>query len=117
MFKRLLKISLLGLFLFYYSGSVMFYHSHLIDGFWIVHSHPFPLSKTAEGHTHTQAELVTISILSHAVFLLAAGMASLAGVKILLAVCCTVWQKFTFQNKTLLVKSLRAPPHFIEKRI
>ncbi len=112
MLRRLLKISLLGLFLFYYSGNVMFYHSHLIDGVWVIHSHPFPLSKTAEGHTHTQAELTTINILSHATFLLAATLASLVVIKFLLDVYCTVWQTFTFQNKALLIKSLRAPPTF-----
>ncbi len=110
MHKRLLKISLLGLFLFYYSGSVMFYHSHLIDGVWVVHSHPFPLSKTTEGHTHTQAELVTINILSHITLQLVTGIASLIAIKVLLGVCSSVWQKFTFQNKAFLVKSLRAPP-------
>lgn len=110
MFKHLLKISLLGLFLFYYSGSEMFYHSHLIDGVWTVHSHPFSQNKTTEGHNHTQAELVTISILSHATFLLAAGIASLIVVKFLLEVCYAEWQNISFQNIALLVKSLRAPP-------
>ncbi len=110
MLKRLLNISLLGLFLFYYSGSVMFYHSHLIDGVKVVHSHPFPLSKTAEGHNHTQAELATISILSHASLLLVASITLLLVIKFLLNVCLAVRQKFTFQNIALLVKSLRAPP-------
>jgi hypothetical protein len=36
---RLLKLSLLFLFLGYYSSITLFYHAHIVDGEVIVHSH------------------------------------------------------------------------------
>lgn len=113
MFKRLLKISLLGLFLFYYSGSVMFYHSHLIDGVKIVHSHPFPLGKTGDAHSHTAGEFATIKILSHAIFLLTTGAFSFPLIEVLLRAYNSGSRTQFYENKALLVKSSRAPPFCI----
>lgn len=110
MFRRLLKISLLGLFLFYYSGNVMFYHSHIVDGVNVVHSHPFPLGKSGKSHSHTTCEILAIKILSQNLLLLTIGALFLALLEAPLAAYISVRQTQTYTNKTLLVKSLRAPP-------
>lgn len=110
MHKQLFKISLLALFLFYYSGSLMFYHSHLIDGVKIVHSHPFPLNKTGETHSHTASEIATIKVLSHGIFLLTAAIFSFSLIEFILKALKQGNKTQHYENIAFLVKSMRAPP-------
>ena len=56
------RFLLLILFIGYYSSITLFYHTHLVNGEIIVHSHPF--SKTKQGpfqsHSHSSAAYVLI---------------------------------------------------------
>lgn len=62
--KRLLRnisaFFLLVLFMGFWSSTHLFYHTHIVDGQIIVHSHPFGNSTAG----HTGQELKLISILS-----------------------------------------------------
>lgn len=62
------------LFSWYWCSTTLFYHSHLIDGEQIFHSHPY--TGTPSSHGHTAGALQTISYLS----LLTVVLASLATV-------------------------------------
>jgi hypothetical protein len=54
--RILFLVLFLLLFGGYYAASSFFYHTHLIGGQQIVHSHPF--SDHDEGHSHSRDELV-----------------------------------------------------------
>ncbi|MDR2388342.1 MAG: hypothetical protein LBD89_00960 [Tannerellaceae bacterium] len=54
---------LIAVFAFYYANIRFFYHSHIIDGTTIVHSHIYNTANT-QGATHSQSELILISALS-----------------------------------------------------
>lgn len=60
--KRHIASFLLWLFISYTAGITLFYHSHVINGVTIVHSHPF---NKDSGHTHTSIELDIIHQLNH----------------------------------------------------
>jgi hypothetical protein len=55
-FRILILAFFLLLFGGYYAASSFFYHTHLIGGVSVVHSHPY--SDQDEGHSHSQNEFV-----------------------------------------------------------
>lgn len=61
-YKSILKLSLLLLFISYMAGITLFTHSHIVNGVTIVHSHPF---KKGVEHTHTEDGFILIDILNH----------------------------------------------------
>jgi hypothetical protein len=63
--KRIYAYCLLILFMGYYGSITLFYHSHIVLGDTIVHSHPFRSdSHGAPMHSHTDNGYVTIHILA-----------------------------------------------------
>lgn len=58
------RILLLVIFIGYSSSITMFYHTHVINGYKITHSHPFKSSqgkdKPVNKHSHTTSEYLTI---------------------------------------------------------
>ena len=67
------KISLLSrsmllvLFISYSASIMMFYHTHVVQGFLITHSHPFkiPAKKGAvENHSHSSSQYILLQHLS-----------------------------------------------------
>ena len=58
--RKLLKFFFPLLFIAYAGGSILFTHTHVVDGVVIVHSHP---GKT--GHSHSSSGLATIFSLTH----------------------------------------------------
>jgi hypothetical protein len=64
-FKTIIVYSLLILFLGYYGSITLFYHSHLVLGDTIVHSHPYwSDNQGMPSHTHSEKGYVTIQLLS-----------------------------------------------------
>ncbi|MDR2810087.1 MAG: hypothetical protein LBB84_05955 [Tannerellaceae bacterium] len=61
--KRIAALILITVFAFYYANIRFFYHSHIINGATIVHSHIYSKA-TAQTHTHSPTELKLISSLS-----------------------------------------------------
>lgn len=60
-----LKIIFLILFVCYAGSITLFFHSHIIDGVTIVHSHPYKADERGKPiHTHTGAEIQLIQNLS-----------------------------------------------------
>ena len=63
--KRVLAYSLLFIFIGYYASITLFYHSHLIHGDTIVHSHPFKTDNHgAPLHSHSDNSFITIQLLA-----------------------------------------------------
>jgi hypothetical protein len=63
--KKLLGYFLLVLFLGYYGSITFFYHSHIILGDTIVHSHPYKSGNNGIPlHSHTEKGYITIQLLS-----------------------------------------------------
>jgi hypothetical protein len=61
----LLASSLLILFLGYYGSITLFYHSHLVLGTTLVHSHPYKSDPTAKPiHSHTDEGFRTIQFIN-----------------------------------------------------
>jgi hypothetical protein len=50
---RVCKFGLLLLFIGYYGCITLFYHSHLVNGHIITHSHPYKHSSPFEKHSHS----------------------------------------------------------------
>ena len=61
--KRFIGIVLITVFTFYYVNICFFYHTHIINGVTIVHSHIHTKDHAQTG-THTESELTLISALS-----------------------------------------------------
>ena len=69
------RVFFLLLFLGYFASVTFFDHAHLVDGFTIVHSHPY--KKSADGkpmHDHNSNEYLLIHILNHFSGVLTAGL-------------------------------------------
>lgn len=63
--KRIYVSFLLLLFIGYYGSIALFYHSHIINGDTIVHSHPYRTdSHGLPLHSHTDKGFITIQLLS-----------------------------------------------------
>lgn len=60
---RILSSALLLLFLFYFSGSQLFPHTHRTNDRIIVHSHPFSGDRNNPNHSHSSSQLLHISLL------------------------------------------------------
>lgn len=55
---------LLVLFAWYWSSVTLFPHTHNVDGYTYVHSHPFSGSSNNPGHSHTPQQFQLIAHLS-----------------------------------------------------
>jgi hypothetical protein len=70
--KLFIELLVLLLFVGYYSGVTMFYHTHTVNGVTIVHSHPFLKHTDKQGHpiehSHTREGFQFIQFTSHFVF-------------------------------------------------
>ncbi len=70
--KRHLGVLLLLIYIFFYAGTNLQLHTHIIDGVTIVHSHfsvdsmPFSNSKTT--HTHDQTQITLIHTFNACIF-------------------------------------------------
>lgn len=101
-FAMLLIISMTALFV----GSNFYYHTHVIDGEEITHSHPY---SPTTSHSHSSTSLAMIDMLTHLTYLSVAVFAALFIVST---------RKFSTNTATSIFvnlniighKQLRAPP-------
>jgi hypothetical protein len=64
-FKTIISYSFLILFLGYYGSITLFYHSHIVLGDTIVHSHPYKTNGNGlPSHSHSEKGYITIQLLS-----------------------------------------------------
>ncbi len=116
---KILKYSLLVLFIGYYGSITLFTHTHIVNGVVITHSHPynfFKCEKNEQGeriplHHHTKNEYVLIHTLSHfltIVFFFSTGIKAVEKVlvKYILKKVDPVFLHFHF----LFANGFRAPP-------
>lgn len=106
--KNIISLLLITLFVWYYAGTTMCYHTHIVNGVKIVHSHPFPNST----HSHSTASYQIISHFAH-IMIFAIVFALLA--KIFRKTFIILGTKIECYHDTFNVSliSLRAPPYFI----
>jgi len=109
-----IKHFLLFLFIGYYVNSTFFYHSHIIDGVRIVHSHFYWPNKNSKDkpvkHTHTRDEFFTINIISNFSTTPLSGTAALTITLILLYQLLIPLKTKIQEGVTFFNYSLRAPP-------
>jgi hypothetical protein len=105
--KQIVALILMTVFAFYYANICFFYHSHIVNGTTIVHSHMY--SKTSAG-THTISELTLISALSVFHSLQANVCSAGSSVFFILQICILPFQGEKFISTPVACISLRAPP-------
>jgi hypothetical protein len=67
--NKVFKYCLLTLFIGYYGSITLFYHSHIVLGETIVHSHPYKTGSNGYPlHSHTDKGYITIQFLSFFAF-------------------------------------------------
>jgi hypothetical protein len=97
------------IFALYYANICFFYHSHIINGVTIVHSHMHHKAHAQTG-THSSSELTLISALSAFQTLQAnLGFAAL-GIFLLLQAAIRPFFEKRIISRTVIYASLRAPP-------
>ncbi|MDR2621879.1 MAG: hypothetical protein LBC48_04770 [Dysgonamonadaceae bacterium] len=110
--RQIIGHILLVIFVFYYANVCFFYHSHIINGVTIVHSHIHSKAHAQTG-THSGGELTLIAALSSfqspQVNLFLVGL----GIFLLLQAMIRPYFKDRIIPKTVACISLRAPPYFI----
>lgn len=112
--QSLLPLVLGVLFVTYYGGTSMFYHSHSVDGVTVTHSHPFQKGATDDAsnttHHHTKDALQLIQLLNQTTWE-ASSTPLLVPAPAYLEICTQ--QPVTvecFKTHHLRYLSLRAPP-------
>ena len=107
--KRALAAFLLALFVYHVASTGFFWHTHIINGRYIIHSHLYPGTASSPGHEHSTAQFQLIDVLS---LLLAMGI-SVAMLSHFLRerTIVRIVASSYFPNRLyLLPYSLRAPP-------
>ena len=62
--RKFTGIALAVVYAFFFASTTLFYHSHQLADFKLVHSHPF----TSGGHSHTAGQIILIDIVDSAVY-------------------------------------------------
>jgi hypothetical protein len=110
--KQIISRILIVIFAFYYANICFFYHSHIINGVTIVHSHIHPKSHAQIG-THSASELTLISVLS--AFQSFQATLCFVGLGIFLLFQVSILPLYEKRPvlKPVFCTSLRAPPSFV----
>ena len=102
------------LFVAYYFSVTLFYHSHVINGKEIIHSHFYLSANNIAGepvnHAHTQNELFTLQIISQFVTIVVVVGLFLNVIRILLNEYLIPLSESIHKIGSLPGCSLRAPP-------
>jgi hypothetical protein len=102
----------MAIFAFYYVNICFFYHSHIINGVTIVHSHIHAQNHVRAG-THSAGELTLISALSAFQSLQAALCSAGLGIFLLLQVLAPPLCRERIILRPSVRLSLRAPPSLL----
>jgi hypothetical protein len=109
--KKIISLFLLTLFVGYYGSVTLFFHTHVINGVTIVHSHIH-----AEKHHdtqnggHTQQSITLIAQISHFCYVDFSGECVLKPLQVCKDTACTVPAMQWVASIHLQNLSLRAPP-------
>lgn len=114
--KTFSKHFLVVLFVAYYVSITLFYHSHIINGRTISHSHFYMVHTDANGeplsHTHSQDELIFIKIITQFFSTVVAGFLFLQFFLMILTQYQIPSKELVFSSFNQSGFSLRAPPLF-----
>ncbi len=112
--KLILKYLLTLLFIGYYFSITLFYHSHVINGKEIVHSHFYWNSDRANGepvkHSHTQDEFLALQIISQFITTIVTGFLFLKMIRVLLSLFLIPLNELRYKAVFLHSYLLRGPP-------
>ncbi|MDR1595061.1 MAG: hypothetical protein LBS43_11350 [Prevotellaceae bacterium] len=107
--RRLISYILMVIFVLYYANICFFYHSHIINGVTIVHSHIHSKAHAQTG-THSSSELTLISVLSSFQTFQAGLCFAGLGVFLFLQTIIRPFVKDRITQKSVICISTRAPP-------
>ena len=107
--RRILAGWLLVLFVGYLAGATLFYHTHIVNGIRITHSHPYSQTPDTGNHTHTTTGFATIAQLT-LILMLAASFYALLRTFALRAARMKPCHTPIHFVRAVSVPSLRAPP-------
>jgi hypothetical protein len=107
--RQIISRILIVIFAFYYANICFFYHSHIINGVTIVHSHVHNKAHAQTG-THSVTELTLISVLSAFQSLQTTLCFIGLGLFFLLQAIIRPFAEDRIIPKTVTCISLRAPP-------
>lgn len=103
--KEIVRVAMVTLFVSYYACSTLFYHTHIIDGEPITHSHPYIPSAN---HCHTGATAHLIAQLNDLLLALSTSTTFYVAFITITAVYLMTVQ--TARHQPIRSRSLRAPP-------
>jgi hypothetical protein len=106
--KQFVALTLVVIFALYYANICFFYHSHIINGSTIIHSHIH-----SETGTHSESELTLISALSVFQSLQAALCFAGPGIFLLLQAFILPFFEKSIRLNPVACISMRAPPSFL----
>lgn len=104
--RKFISLTLVVVYAFFLASTTMFYHSHQLADFNLVHSHPF----NSHGHSHTAGQILLIDIADSAVYMESPAMSAqisipvTAGIELLVRYIEPVLAPVSF------LFSLKAPP-------
>ena len=105
------------LFLGYYLNITLFYHSHIINGIEVTHSHFYWKHSESQNnpikHSHTKDQLFTIQIISHVLLTTIAGCLFLEAIQIAFRKLVIYIKEYLRETYTSYGYSLRGPPSYI----
>ncbi|MDR1644952.1 MAG: hypothetical protein LBS05_03880 [Tannerellaceae bacterium] len=107
--KQIVATILLTVFAFYYANVCFSYHTHIIHGTTIVHSH-FHTKAHAQADSHSSSELTLIAALSILQSPEAAGCLAIAALFLLLHVFVQPIRSIRILSRSAGQTSPRAPP-------
>ena len=111
--KKLYVIFFLVIFTGYYACVTFFYHTHVVLGETICHSHPYKAGADGKPiHSHTDKGYITIYLLSTLTFSIVAFTFGVKRINAILYQIQTVVKQGTVTEISFCLAPLRAPPRY-----
>jgi len=112
--KTYLVFSFLMLFLGYFASISFFYHSHLVLGDTIVHSHPFKADSNGKPlHSHSDKGYVSIQLISSVIATALIAIFSLTAVLPVISEIVSIYREVISFHSYHFNYSLRGPPQSV----
>jgi hypothetical protein len=113
--RKKINCLLLVLYVFYFTSSTLFIHTHFFNWGTVTHSHlyfPFGSDKDVPNHTHTAAQCNFINYIASSVQMITSCMSIIAAVLVLIETCFVLIKEHIIEFSPNYL-FLRAPPAFI----
>lgn len=104
--RKYIGLALLVVYAFFFASANLFYHTHQLSDFKLVHSHPF----NGSGHSHTTGQILLIDVLDSATYQESAAVSAPELIPVLLEGETVSFYSSPVFSPELYSFSLRAPP-------